>query len=349
MNSERKLLYILIIGIVIFGIYWYWKKGSFSGFGFGALATSIEGTVASKPPSYVNGNFNNIMSAPTNPNTSAFPNSEKAIICSWPTTKVPIIGAGIPQTETDTIKWPPGLSLSDDNLKAFNSYMNQDAIICYMSDKELDISYGNWWNVAQGKFMGANSYNNSTWYNPKVGVAAPIGWQGPYIYQPYASIVAGIAAQSGLPTKNNLKNGGGAGASVQQNGSKADGVNYTAEQISRTNNIVTCIGNYTSLYEYICGKPSTDTEDGYGLANITVGSTNSNFDTLEKITFNSSGSFNDGAFYSDYDGTGKMTNINRKPTEFQLTGETKHAIWSVLLARQNQLIGRLNTTIVSEM
>jgi hypothetical protein len=349
-----KLFQILIIGLIIYAVYWYWKKGTFSGFGFGAANTAImaDGSVpAEKPSDYASANFNNIMSAqnPTAQNPQL--TSGKKIVYSWPTLKVPVDNTVQPGL-TDVIQWPPGVTISPSNLNVFNWFMNQDAIICYMSDIDLDICYEKYYNmeIATPVYSSVTAWGSNTNYNPKTkaNVYAPIGWDGPYISCPYYTALVGIAPPSGRANRSELKSGNGGNAATTQNGVLATGQNYTVEQIQRTNNIVTIIGNYTKLYEYITGVPGTETELGYGLANIQVGIENSALPN-PLLTFTDSGSFNDGAFYSTYTGTsGAPTSENRSFTTFTLNGETKHAIWSVLLARQSQLIGRLNSTIISE-
>jgi hypothetical protein len=257
----------------------------------------------------------------------------------------------------DTFIWPVNIALTQDQLTTFNWYMNQDAINVYMSDIDLDIDYGN---APSGTVddqlnppMPANAKTPPMW-----GVGRGSSSQNdPFIKQTIGKALYGIphnASKANSDLQTVL--GGGAGTSTPPNGAQGT---YTSNQIGRTNNFVTVIADYTNLYSYICGYSNlTDsTTTGYGLANIKVGTTSTAIDqsyyyknskiigtggTLGKW-MGQPGAFNDAAFYTD------GANTEMKQSDFILDGNVKHAIWSVLLARQNQLIGRLEPTIVATL
>jgi len=230
--------------------------------------------------------------------------------------------------------------------------MNQDAINVYMSDIDLDIDYDN--------TQGSSADGDMDSLNPEIptNASTPPMWSGPYIKQSIGKALYNIPHNSSkVVSDKQTSPGGGVGTSTVPNG---DLQTYTSVQIARTNNFVTVIADYTNLYSYICGYSNLSDSNtiGYGLANIKVGTTSSkltdSFYANKKIGgadnttnngywFNKSGAFNDCAFYTD------GANSEKKQSDFVLDGNVKHAIWSVLLARQNQLIGRLEPKIVATL
>jgi len=251
----------------------------------------------------------------------------------------------------DTFILPTAFNaLSGTSLDTFNWYMNQDSINAYMSDIDLDIDYNN-------KQVTSSDTDADT-LNPEKpgGSLTPTSWTGPYIKQTIGKALYGIphnASKAASDAQTGV--GGGAGTGTIPNGSSGT---YNSNQISRTNNFVTVIANYTNLYSYICGSASSGSSStpGYGLANIKVGTTSTaislSYYSKNNIKIGTEttvgnwqgkpGAFNDCAFYDTGSSTSGQSN-------FVLDGNVKHAIWSVLLSRQNQLIGRLEPNIVKTL
>jgi hypothetical protein len=254
----------------------------------------------------------------------------------------------------DTFLWPSGISpnyLSSAQLTIFNWYMNQDSINTYMSDIDLDIDYNNLPTLSTDGDIDS--------LNPEKpgGAITPPEWTATYIKQTIGRALYGIQhkVSAAAGTDKQTGAGGGAGTSTTPNGASGT---YNSNQIARTNNFVTVIANYTNLYSYICGYSnlSDTSKTGYGLANIKVGTTSTaitdSYYSKNNIKIGTenvgiwqgkSGAFNDCAFYSN------GSNTEKKQSDYVLDGRVKHAIWSVLLARQNQLIGRLEPNIVKTL
>jgi hypothetical protein len=233
----------------------------------------------------------------------------------------------------DTIQWPSNFFLTEDEAVTFNWFMNQDAINTYMSDKAMDVVYARYRNPAT-KVIGVPS--NTTSLNPQSPDSAPNGWNGPYITQPIASIVLG---QAPVNLKGNVSTslitGGGNGASKTPN-SGVSATNYRYTNLLRTSNITTVLNQYTNLYNYIISCMNRIGMGAESSPNLTP-----------KVTFNTTGSFNDGIFYSDYTGLVSSPNSginNIITTDYKLSIKLYKGIINVLQARQNQINNRLTTS-----
>jgi hypothetical protein len=334
-KSKKQLIIIGIFIIVALFIYYYiFNNGSSSrfGFGFGAVGDSAPTIIwknktddLAQPPS-PSGTIKtgeqgtieapatwDIGEYPTKQNylklTGNFTSSPSTILWLFPTTGTESSSgkdtAGVVQV--DTIVWPAGIKLTPSELTAFNFYMDQDSINTYFSDIYIDKEYK----------------------NPDI----PPQWSGPYVTQSIGNLLYGINKNE--PDSNTK--GGSADAASNPNGSTT--TSYSSEQILRTNNLVTVIGMYTSLYSYICGVMGVAGTKGYGLANIKVGTVTKNQPT--PITKS------DAMFYTAAE-LGANGGSNSQTT-YELSGTVKHAVWSMLLARQNQLIKRLEPKIVATL
>jgi hypothetical protein len=383
-KSKKQLIFFGLLILIALFIYHLYNKGSFSGFGFGAsgdYAQSItytnpgssDGSTLAQPPTNkitiatndiismsgtntIDTGKNakiNFMAAYTTNNTSA-----STILWLFPTgSSGSLTGISGGTQYYDTLIWPTNITLNSTNLNAFNWYMNQDSINTYMSDLSIDIDYT--------KVSGAYANGNP---NPPADCIAPCNWSGPYVTQSIGNLLYGSSDGN---DKSNTNTGGEGGSASANNAGP-----YNAQQITRTNNLVTVIGNYTNLYQFICGT-SGATEKNCGLANIKVGLTTSTYSSGVSATAGIyiaapgtwktgkngtgaavavSGAFNDATFYP-ITGLTKATDKaapsvslgSSAQTVFTLNGDVKHAIWSVLLARQTQLIGRLEPTIVATL
>jgi len=330
-KSKKQLIIIGIFIIVALFIYYYiFNNGSSSrfGFGFGAVgdtAPTIKwknktDDLAQPPSGTIKTGEQGTIEAPATWDTGAFPTKQNYLkltdnFTSSPSTILwlfPTIGtesssgtdtAGVVQV--DTIVWPAGIKLTSSELPAFNFYMDQDSINTYFSDIYIDKDYTT--NI-------------------------PPQWSGPYVTQSIGNLLYGINKNE--PDSNTK--GGSADAASNPNGSTTTG--YSSEQILRTNNLVTVIGMYTSLYSYICGVMGVAGTKGYGLANIKVGTVTKNQPTTTQ---------SDAMFYTAAE-LGPNGGRNSQTT-YELSGTVKHAVWSMLLARQNQLIKRLEPKIVATL
>ena len=284
-------------------------------------------------------------------NTSKFTSTSPNILWLFPTKMS--TGKSTSGTQMfDTFIWPANISLTSDQMITFNWYMNQDSINTYMSDIDLDIDYDNVTGGTDDETLNPPKPTNSM-LPPNWGKGSGSSDRQPFIKQTIGKALYGISHFT-TATDSQTAIGGGAGTSTSPNGDQST---YTSNQISRTNNFVTVIADYTNLYSYICGYSnlSDSTQPGYGLANIKVGTTSTSItesyysktkigsETTVGNWMGKPGAFNDSAFYKD------GSNSENKQSDFVLDGNVKHAIWSVLLARQNQLIGRLEPKIVATL
>lgn len=234
----------------------------------------------------------------------------------------------------DTITWPPNLYFTDSEMVIFNWFMNQDPINTYMSDKAMDVCYTKYFNISTNSISDPA---NTTSLNPSAAYSAPYGWNGPYITQPIASIVLGTAPVNSKGTvTTSLVSGGGGGAPSTRNTGLTD-VNYTNLNLIRTTNITTVLSQYSNLYSYIMSC----------MSRIQMNITTTPIFT-PAITLNTTGSFNDGAFYSDYTGNTALATggINKPPfvSKMSFTSKLYKGINDVLQARQTQINNRLDIT-----
>jgi hypothetical protein len=232
----------------------------------------------------------------------------------------------------DTIIWPSNFYLNDQEAITFNWFMNQDAINTYMSDKAMDVCYAKYYNTSTKTILVPANVNS---LNPQSPNSAPNGWNGPYVTQPIASITLGQAPVNLKGTNfSSLVSGGGNGASVTKNAGVTD-INYRNTNLLRTTNIITILNQYTTLYNYIISCMDRIQVDKESSPNI-----------VPKVTFNTTGSFNDGVFYADYTGIATSainSGINMVlTTNYKLTINLYRGIVNVLQARQTQIINRLN-------
>ena len=194
-----------------------------------------------------------------------------------------------------------------------------DTLINTVNLNKDDLTVFNWFmnqdsiNTYMSDIYTDIDYNNNSESNPSPpnGFVAPLCWSGPYVTQSIGGLLYGINGND-----HNI--------------------------ISKSSALITIIGNYTNLYSYICGQ--TGGSINYGLANIKVGTKSDPVSpTTPPFNWNgSSGAFNDSTFY-------KKDTTGISQSDFTLSGTVKHAVWSILLARQNQLVQRLDPAIIATL
>ena len=287
-------------------------------------------------------------------NTDTFTTGGNPLVLLWTGTFQTSDGTSV----ADGVQFPSGVSLGNDQMTVLNWYMNQDSINAYMSDKQNDGYYKYQFSVIDDPVLIDNTGKYGTLIN--LGTYAPFGWNGPYIGLNIDSVNAG-------------------GLGTNQWSKTANGQNNTSAMASaRTVGFLTAIQSYTQLYTYITGIQGTAGVYGYGLANIQDGN-NNGYNASGATTSSglsgplpsgttstggikiSKGAGDDSTFYlavspNATDEAGVIQNSaaikaahNTYSTIFQFDGPTKHAVWSMLLARQNQLLARLDPLIIGSL
>jgi len=386
MMTPKNKRFLTIVGIVlVIFVIWYFffggakqVKSSF-GFSFGAVTKTpaplkYKIPVASDNSADGNGQ---IQWGPKVTGVSPYPGSgdlgtpivwygtgstyTNPLVLLWSGT-IPLTEGG---TAIDGVQFPTGVTLGNDQMNVLNWYLNQDSINAYMSDKQNDGTYS----YSFSSPTNADAVVNTKVYGTldDLGLLSPYGWNGPYIGLNISDV-----------------NNGGIGDKTWPKVANGDAGSASTQGSRRTVGFLTAIQGYTQLYTYITGIQGSPSSSGsavlgYGLANIPVGNNNgysSNGKVQDMVgawpassmsatagaigIALKDGAGDDSTFYPPVNPTRKadgsidavsdVSNDHMVQSKyFKFDGPTKHAVWSILLARQNQLLARLDPAIIGKL